>query len=171
MAFDYLFRSVESSRDIRTTIDFLARQDLKYPQYSEWVQKAEDELFSGIKRAALAYSNGVLVGDIVWQQHKQLSRVRELKNLRVSPKARGRYLAQFLLRQAECENKRECDAFIADARETQTDLIRLMQAMGYSALGKLNLYEEDRRDIVLFKSFDKALKSKEVIRVKNYLEL
>lgn len=151
MPFDFAFRSVASTREIKATLDFLARQDLKYPKYDEWVQRVEAELFSGQKRAALAYSCGVLVGDVIWQPHKQLPRVREIKNLRVSPKARGRYLAQFLLRQAECEDRQDYDALIGDVRENQPSVIRFMQSMGYQAVAKLNLYEENQREVVLFK--------------------
>ncbi|MFH1307764.1 MAG: hypothetical protein ABIH72_02845 [archaeon] len=169
MPFDFAFRSVQTAEEVRQTVDFLARQDLQYPHYDEWVQKAESELHSGYKRAGLAYSNGILVGDIVWQLHKELPRVREMKNLRINPQARGRYLAQFLIRQAEVEDKRDCDAMIVDARETQHDLIELMGCMGYSILSKLNLYEEDRRDVVLFKSFDKSMQDKLIVSVRESL--
>jgi len=169
MPFDFAFRSVQTSKEVKKTIDFLAKQDLGYPKYNEWVQRVETELFSGYKRAALAYSNGVLVGDIIWQQHKQLPRIRELKNLRISPGARGRCLARFLLRQAEVEDSEQFDAFLGDARETQVNLIGLMQDMGYLVVGKLNLYEEERRDVVLFKCFDKSLRQKNLIRIKSFL--
>jgi hypothetical protein len=169
MPFDFAFCSVQTSKQVKQTIDFLARQDLGYPNYDKWVQKVEAELFSGYKRAALAYSNGILVGDIVWQEHKQLPRIKELKNLRISSGARGRCLARFLLRQAEVEDSEQFDAFLGDARETQVDLIGLMRDMGYMAVSKLNLYEEGRKDVVLFKCFDKGLHQKNLIRIKNYL--
>lgn len=152
MSFDFTFRSVQTTKQIRQTIEFLAKQDLKYPRYDEWVQKAEAELFSGYKKAALAYSEGILVGDILWQPHKQFPRVRELKNVRVS-KVNRRYIAEFLVRQAECEDRGEFDAIIVDAREFQTDFISLMQNLDYRVVGKLNLYDEDKRDVVLFKNF------------------
>ena len=171
MPFDYAFRSVQSTKEVRLAVDFLAKQDLKYPNYDEWVGRVESELFSGYKKAGLAYSQGVLVGDIVWQPHKNLPRVRELKNLRISPQARGKYLAQFLLRQAEVEDRKEFDVLIADARESQTDLINMMADMDYQVLGKINLYEEGRKDVILFKCFDRNLQSGLIIKTKSSLRL
>lgn len=171
MPFDFAFHSVQSSKEIRRTVDFLAKQDLGYPNYDNWVQRTESELFSGYKRAGLAYSNGILVGDVVWQPHKQFPRVREMKNLRISPQARGRYLGQFLLRQVEVEDKSEFDALIGDARETQEDLIRMMQDMDYRVLGKIHLYDEGRRDVILFKAFDRNLRKGLVMRAKSALRL
>ena len=153
MSFDYAFRSVQDEKGVIQTIDFLAKQDLGYPKYDEWVQKVETELFAGFKRAALAYSYGGLVGDVVWQAHKKRARTREVKNVRIDPKERGRYLASFLLRQVECEGKGSFDSIIIDARETQKDMIGLLMGMGYSVAGKINLYEEGRKDVVLFKDF------------------
>lgn len=151
MAFDFNFRSVQTSREIRQARDFLLKQDLSYAGYSSWVQRAEAELFSGYKRAALAYSNGMIVGDIVWQMHKQIPRVREIKNIRIHPDVRGRYLAHFLIKQAEVEDRQEYDSLLVDARENQQDLIGLMRDMGYRPIAILNLYD-DNNDVVLVKS-------------------
>ena len=171
MPFDFTFKSVQTTDQIRQTRDFLLKQDLKYPRYDEWVAKVESELLSGYKRAALAYSNGVLVGDIVWQYHKQLPRVKELKNLRVHPKASGRYIAQFLIRQAEIEDKRKIEAIIGDARENQFGLIALMQSMGYSIISKLPLYEESQKDVILLKASDKKLQQGIITKANDFLRL
>jgi len=158
MAFDHSFRSVQTTREITQTIDFLAEQDLGYPNYHEWIAKSEPEFFSGYKRAALVCSNGIIVGCGIWQRHKQLP-VMEWKNIRISPPARGKYLGRSLIGQVESEIRTESNIIIGDARETQTDIIAVMQSMGYQVLGKVPLYEEDKREVILCKCFDKNFNS------------
>lgn len=41
MAFDFAFKFVQTTREIRKTIDYLTKQDLGYPFYDNWVQKVE----------------------------------------------------------------------------------------------------------------------------------
>jgi N-acetylglutamate synthase-like GNAT family acetyltransferase len=158
MALDSSFRSVQTERQIRQTIDYLAEQDLGYPGYHEWIARSEPELFSGYKKAALVYCNGIIVGCGIWQRHKQLP-VMEWKNIRISPPARGKYLGRSLIGQVESEIRKESCIIIGDARETQTDIIGVMQSMGYQVLGKVPLYEEDKREVILCKCFDKNFNS------------
>lgn len=172
MPFDYAFRSVQSTKEIRTAVDLLAKQDLGYPGYQAvWLPKAESELFSGYKRAALVYSNSVPVGNGIWQPDKQLKRIREIKHLWIDPRARGRHLAQFLVRQIESEDRQEFDALIGDTRETQTSVIRMMRDLGYQVLGKLDIYESGKKDVLLFKCFDRNLQSGLWTRAKSALRL
>jgi len=154
MVFSYSFNSVQSSREIRDTIDFIAGLELEYPKYDEWVQRVEAELFSGYKSAALAYSDGVLVGDIIWQPHKQIKRAREIKNLRVSPLVRRRGLARFLLKQVECDGSSEFDMLISDIREGQDETLSVFQEVGYSVAGRSNLYESVRQEIIVVKKLE-----------------
>lgn len=151
MRFDYSFRTAEDLRDVRRLIDFLANQDLGYPRYDEWVQKAEAELFSGWKTGIMALNGGVVVGDLVFQQHKQLSRVREIKNLRVDPRVSDRYFARFMLKQAEVGLGRDFDLVMVDARKDQSGVRRFFRQSGYSEVAVLNLYDNSSLDVVLTK--------------------
>lgn len=162
MSFKYEFHSVQNQSDILKTIDFLADQNLSYPGYDCWVQRCEAELFSGYKRAALAFYDDVLIGDIIWQQHKQFPNVRELKNIRVAPGARGRYVGSFLLRQAEYEERESFKALIVDARERQVEVISLFKSMGYIPLGKRDLYGDGQREVILFKDLSGEINSPEL---------
>ena len=152
MPINFTFRSVEGRRETTQLIDFLSKQSLGYPNYDEWVQRAEYEVLEGQKKAILAKSNGHIVGDIIWQQHKTLPGTRELKNLRVHPEFRNRYFASFLLRQAEVEELGTYDKLRVDAREDQEEMIRLMLKNGYFIEGTENLYEPGKREIILSKS-------------------
>lgn len=167
MAFNFHFCSIEESGDIGKLVDFLQTQDLGYPHYDHWVQRTEAELQSGYKQAVLGFSNGHLIGDIVFQPHKQLPRVREIKNIRVHPAVRGRYVAAFMLRQAEVEAKQEYDALLVDARTDQQDIIRLLRGMGFVPIAETPLYDPSVPDIILIKAMDARTKTGIIYNAKN----
>jgi len=74
-----------------------------YPDHLAWLQKVHRELKSEDKRALLTLARGNVVGAIVYQRHRALPGVLELKNITVRPDERGRHIASFLLRNAEIE--------------------------------------------------------------------
>ena len=155
MSFNFEFRTVESRRDLVKLLEFIRIQDLNYPNYQGWVSRTEAELEMGWKTGVVAVSNGVVLGDIIWQSHKELPRVREIKNLRVHPVVRGRYFARFLLRQAEIENRRDYDSLMLDLREDHPEkiaIIDILVAMGYEKLYAVNLYAPNIKDIVMLKN-------------------
>lgn len=152
MGFDFRFRTVEGTRDVRGLVDFLIKQNLDYPRYDEWVQRAEAELVSGWKTGILALSDGRIVGNLIYQKHKELSRVRELKNMRIHSDLRGRYFARFMLRQAELGLGIDFDLILCDVRESQREIIDFMTIAGYKKIGLVNLYEEHNREVVMAKA-------------------
>ena len=153
MTFHFNFRSVEKRKDVLDLCDFLIKQDLGYPQYDDWVQRAEHEVDSGYKTVVLAFSGNRLVGDVIYQPHKELARVREIKNIRVHPRVRGRNFGRFMVRQAEVEPP-TYDAIIVDARIDQQDIVGLLRVEGYVPLVTVPLYDENMPDVVMIKSFD-----------------
>jgi len=152
MHLNFQFKTPESSSDIRNLIDFLALQPLTYPDYAKWVQKAEAELFAEQKQAIMALSDNRLVGDIVFQQHKQLPRVRELRNLRVHPVLRGRYFGSFLLKQAEQGLGKDFDLIMCDARSDQHNMTALLLRSGYTPITTVNLYDNTYQDTIFTKA-------------------
>jgi len=46
----------------------------------------------------LAFSDDFLVGNLVFQPHKEFPRIKELKNMRVHPKLQGRYFGAFMIK-------------------------------------------------------------------------
>lgn len=155
MPFDFTFRTLERTRDLKQLIDFLLEQDLRYPHYDDWVQRAECEIDAGYKVAITAYSGDHIVGDLIFQRHKQIPRLRELKNVRIHPEVRRRDFAHFMLRQAEVERAEEYDAIICDVRSDQRDVINLLRFSGYKELGTSHLYDAHNLDITMVKTFDK----------------
>ncbi len=153
MTFNFNFRSLEERRDLHQLVDFMMHQDLGYPGYEDWIQRAEKELEQGSKKVVLAFSDRRLVGDVVYQPHKQFPRIREVKNIRVHPEVRRRDFAHFMLRQAEQESQDTYDAIVCDARSDQRDVIQLLKSMGYIPIIEVPLYEKNASDVILMKSF------------------
>ncbi len=156
MGFNFSFRFAEDTKDFLNLEKFLLKQELNYPNYREWICRAKQELLSGYKKSILAFSDRFLVGNLIYQQHKDFPRVRELKNLRVHPKLRERYFGAFMLKQAEKENQNEYDAIICDTRTDRISIISLLKNFGYETLLKIPLYDSNVEDLVMIKKFERT---------------
>lgn len=150
--FSFTFKTLDSIMDIKTLVDFISKQDNNYPNYQEWVQRTEYELYIGYKKAILALSYGQLVGDLIYQSHKELPRVRELKNLRVNPNYRVRNFARFMLKQAEVEDPGSFDLILCDARVSQKSLIHMLTSLDYKTMQTVSLYDQNTLDIIMVKN-------------------
>jgi len=156
MAFNFQFRHAEERKEIDQLAKFLLFQPLGYPNYEDWVERARVELLSGDKSSILAFSDGVLVGDALYQPHKQFPRVREIKNMRVHPKLQGRYFGVFMLKQAEAENPEDYDAIITDIRFDNTPVLHMARFCGYDELVRTQLYERNAQEVVMVKKFSRT---------------
>lgn len=159
MAFNFEFRTLQDRRDLTRFIGFAGTQTLNYPAYEKWLERVEAEILAGSKTAALVLSDRIVVGDIVWQMHKELSGTREIKNLRLHPAVRGQYFSKVLLRQAERPHGEKFNSLILDYREDHPDLAdikRTLVSMNYRIIATVNLYDPNVRDVVAFKDLDKA---------------
>lgn len=99
MPFDFRFTFLEDEKEIRKLKKFLLEQSFNYPHYEDWVERAISEVLSGYKKTILAFSDDILIGDLIFQPHKNLLRVMELKNMRIHPEFKRRYFGFFMLRQ------------------------------------------------------------------------
>lgn len=156
MSFDYRFRFLEDEKEIKKLRKFLLLQPLDYPQYEDWIERAIAEIDLGYKKTILAFSDNVIVGDLIFQPHKTLSRVMELKNMRINPKLKRRYFGYFMLRQAEAESK-NCDLIMCDTRSDRIDVLNLLKLCGYKEVSRVPLYDSNVEDVVLSKVLDNKL--------------
>lgn len=168
MGFDFHFHGLQDRTDLQELVNFLVLQDLGYPRYDEWVQRAEHELDTGYKKTILAFSGGELVGDVIYQQHKEISCFLELKNLRIHPELRTRKFAEFMLKQVEAENK-QYDAIICDLPSNQPKILNFMESQGYSILTTIPLYDKNVPDIVMMKFLNPETKQLLLSTAKNII--
>ncbi len=154
MGFRLEVRSVGSRRDVERLRVFLLGQALWYPRYEDWVcGRCIPDVHSGRKSAFVAYADGEVVGNAIYQPHGELPRTRELKNLRVHPRFRRRDLAHFLIRQAEEEDRGTFDRIVCDADARQLAVRRLLLFSGYRPVCETPLYCSDNVDVVFHKEF------------------
>jgi GNAT superfamily N-acetyltransferase len=146
-------KSVEDQRELLQLEGFLHSQQLWYPDYHDWVKRTSLEIDSGYKQAIVAWGRrGDVLGDMVFQPHKQLPKTMELKNMRVNPNFRREGLASFLIRQAESEARKQgFERCIADADSRLKDVAGMMRYLGYQVIMSQSLYTEDNLDLVFTK--------------------
>ena len=146
-------KELESNKELELLRKFLLEQSLGYPNYEAWVEcVCIPELERSYKKAYLAFYYGHLVGDAIFQPHKELSDFIEFKNLRIHPEYRGRYLGLFLARQIEVENNKN---IICDTREK--DIVELLKRLDYREIAVQSLYDSNTLDIVMMKEINSNL--------------
>ncbi len=150
MPFDFRFRLLEDEKEIRKLKEFLLLQPLNYPNYEDWVEKAVAEIDFGYKESILAFSDNTLIGDLIFQPHKTLARVMELKNMRIHPEFKRRYFGYFMLRQAEAESK-NYDMITCDTRSDRIDILNLLRLCGYREVSRIPLYNSNTEDVIMSK--------------------
>lgn len=151
---EYVIRDVGRLKELKLLRNFIYSQHLWYPNYEEWVDYVcVPELESGWKKGIIAYYNGYVVGNAIYQPHKELPKTREIKNIRISPQLRRRDLGHFLLRQVEEENKNEFERIIVDTNTKNKNVIMFFQWCGYKIIGQEYLYDKKNLDVIMVKEF------------------
>ena len=156
MGFDFRFRFLEDEKELKQLKNFLIEQPFSYPNYEDWVERTIPEIDCGYKKTILAFSDDILAGDLIFQPHKTLSKVMELKNMRIHPDFKRRYFGFFMLRQMEAESK-DYDAITCDARSDMVNVLSLLKLCGYREISRVPLYDPNVEDIILLKNLKNPL--------------
>ncbi len=153
MSFDFEFKLLDDEKELKKLRNHLAAQPLDYLRYFDWIERTMDELGCGYKKAILAFSDGVIVGDGIFQPHKTLHGIIEFKNMRIHPSLQKRYFGFFIVRQIEAESRENnYNAIICDARSDRLDVLNLMKLCGYREIARKPLYDGNTEDVVLLKN-------------------
>jgi ribosomal protein S18 acetylase RimI-like enzyme len=113
-----------------------------YPDVWDWAQRAHAELRRQTKRALVAFDRGEVVGVVVYQRHKRRHEAMEIKRLTVRPDQRGRYIASFLLRNAEIEGTRDynCRYALTDSKARNLGIKGFLLRHHYQVVDRTDLY-------------------------------
>lgn len=116
-----------------------------YPDIYDWAQKVYVELFRQEKFCIVAVS-GIyqIAGLIIFQQHKKYQDALEIKHLNVLPQMQNRYIASFLLRNAEVEGKKlfpHLTKCLCDAKAENRIVFNFLLKHHYLPKAKLDLYD------------------------------
>jgi len=164
MEFNVNFRTVEDNKDRKKLIDSIYLQSLGYPKYNDWVMRTEFEMEIGYKKAIIAESDGKILANVIYQPHKEMEKVREIKNMRVDPSVRFRYFASFTMKNVESINPQEFDALMCDIKSDRRDVFDFLLRMGYFSIGNKPLYDDHSLDTIMIKTKNKRTKSGIVYR-------
>jgi ribosomal protein S18 acetylase RimI-like enzyme len=134
---DFRFTTEETFRRTDEIVDYLLGPRLwvpclDYPDYDVWVQKVHRQLKEAKKRSLLAISYGNIIGAIIYQFHELEPEVLEIKNISVRPDQQGRYVASFLLRNAEIKGCADFSsrAIVVDAKAKNLAIRSFYSRMG-----------------------------------------
>lgn len=133
--------------DVRRTVEFLAGPRLwvpqaDYPDFMSWLDKVEVELNSSIKHGIFCYALNKLVGAVIYQRHKTLPDFLEVKNLTVLPEVGRRFVASFLLRNAEVEGRERfrTTQVMLDSKKENVPIHAFLLRNGYRVISTIDLY-------------------------------
>lgn len=145
-------REPTSYLDVKFLTDFLFNHNLDYPNYEQWVLRCKTEIEIGYKKAIIAWEENKIAGCAIFQSHKELPNIREIKNLRIDSKYKNRRFGSFLLRQVEYFERESYSYLIADFRENLLEVERLLLSEDYSIVATRNLYDQKFDKIALKKN-------------------
>jgi len=144
---NFVFTTDETCRRADEVLDYLRGPRLwipalDYPDFDAWAAKIHHQLKSEEKRALLALSYGNVVGAIIYQRHREVPEALEVKNITVRPDQRGRYIASFLLRNAEIEGRADFQSnhVLVDTKARNLPIQRYLRKNGYRTKGVTDLY-------------------------------
>ncbi len=160
---EFRFNNDHSATDIADIVDLLLQPRLwiatekDYPNHGSWLDKTEDLLISGKKRAMAAYMGGDAVGAVIYQRDPNRPVSLEVRNISVSADARGRYVGGFLLRNAEIEAAQNdfpgIEEIVVDTKVSNVEMISFLESQGYRITEVADLYGMDAGlDAVMTKS-------------------
>ncbi len=160
---EFRFTTEHSSAGIAGIVDALRQPRLwiptgqDYPTHGAWLDKTEAQLAEGTKRAMAAYMGGKPIGTVIYQQSSETPGLLEVRNISISPDARGRHVGSFLLRNAEIEAARNdfpgVEQVVVDTKVSNKEMIAFLQSEGYGLEYVTDLYGQDTGlDAVLSKS-------------------
>lgn len=148
MKFDFDFRTIDTKKDVENVTKFMSNFSLDYPNYFGWLEKVRSQLTSGDKNGIFAFSDGSIIGNLVFQRLNEKD--FEIKNLRVHDILKGRGFANFMLNQLEIELvKDNISRLYVDTRVDNLPVRNLFESRGYLNIGEKKLY--DSRVDVLYK--------------------
>ena len=147
---EFRFNNDHTSAEVADIVDVLRQPRLwiptekDYPNHGSWLDKTEDLIISGKKRAMAAYMGKDAVGTVIYQRDPNQSHSLEIRNISVSADARGRYVGGFLLRNAEIEAAQNdfpgIEEYVVDTKASNEEMITFLESHGYSIKDITDLY-------------------------------
>jgi GNAT superfamily N-acetyltransferase len=138
-------------KEIQKVYAFVKQFPLDYPDYFQWLEKCRRELELGYKHAFYVInSKGLIIGSIIFQQHKRDGKILEIKNLRVDPQFEQQGLWSLLEAMTELYARDQGYRRIQGDAHPENLVVDFMQKRGYKVESQATLYTA-KKEIVLVK--------------------
>lgn len=113
-----------------------------YPDVEAWAERSIVEIRDGRKFIMVAFRRRNVIGSIIFQHHKTIPGVLEIRRISIQPGEQGRGVAAFLLRCVEMRGLEElgCTTVWVDTKARNTAMCRFLEARGYELIGLFDLY-------------------------------
>lgn len=142
---------ITDPEEIRQLYEFIKRFPYDYPDYLTWVEECFRELQLGYKKAFVYRVNNQIVGNLIFQQHKEDPKVLEMKNGRVEPRYRRKKIFTNLCNAIEkYARENGFKRIIADTHNDNTSIIQTLKKLGFEVETNEPLYSE-RLETILAK--------------------
>jgi len=140
--------------EIRQIYEFIKKFPEDYPSYFDWVEQCFEELDSGYKKAFFCESeyNGNIIGNLIFQKHKQDPTILEMKNGRIEPKYRRKKI--FTDMYYELERYARDEGFkriIGDCHESNISVIKTLESLGFTPDSIETIYDSKTKEIIFKK--------------------
>ncbi len=135
--------------EVKRICDFIRQFPLDYPDYFVWMEKCKRELELGYKKAIYSVGfDGRIIGSAIFQQHKQESKVLELKNLRVDPSCEQHGIGTLLTSSMELyAQEKRFKRILVDTHQGNS-AIEFLQKRGYNIEAQESLYSAEKEVIL-----------------------
>ncbi len=139
---------LQDEKDLSKLLKFMEKQPQYYPDYKDWVYgKCKQRTESGRYKPIIAFSKGLVIGNAVYQYLDENN--IEIKNFRIDPKYRKRYLGRFLLKQIEYETNRP--NINLDVTVDNFKGVEFFIQNGFKIKEKKSLYSQKQSEYIMHK--------------------
>lgn len=140
------------SEDVGKVCEFIKDFILDYPNYNKWIEKCKKELEKGSKFGFYAVENDKIIGNIIFQMHKQEHSILEIKNFRVDSGHQRKDVGSKLYKSVEEYAKANGFSEIQiDTHAENNDMINFLEKQGFKIRSKKYLYTLDQLEVILSK--------------------
>ena len=133
---------VKDPEQKRKLYEFVMGMPFDYPDYDEWVKKCYRELQLGYKQALVCLLGDEIIGNLIFQQHKEDPLSLELKNSRVNPKHRRKRVFTRLYRNVErYAIEKGFSRIVGDTHADNNGVIKTSIRLGFHLESTERLYD------------------------------
>ncbi|MDD5651156.1 MAG: GNAT family N-acetyltransferase [Candidatus Nanoarchaeia archaeon] len=146
----YKIKLIKDQEEINKLYNFIKQFSLDYPDYNIWLEKCKRELELGYKKAFVCEKNNQIIGNLIFQPHKEDPLLLEMKNGRVLDEYRRKNIFSSLVKNVIIYGKENnFKRVIGDAHITNEGMIKTLSNFGFMELANETIYDKQIEKIMI----------------------